>query len=132
MKSSDNCITREESALELLERIKRYNINWIGSGHIKGDNTHNVSATVSVKDHEWEQVKQWLWDNKDYYNGITILPYYGGKYHQAPFEEISEEQYIEYINLFSKFQYDFKKVDGIVYKNLEVDLACTSGSCEIM
>jgi ribonucleoside-triphosphate reductase len=62
-------------------------------GHGNGDNTHNVSCTISVKDNEWHEISEWMWNNRNDYNGISVLPYNGGTYVQAPFEDITREQY---------------------------------------
>ena len=62
----------------MLNRISMISRNWVKSGHIDGINTHNVSATVSLRDNEWEEVGNWLWDNREAYNGLSVLPYDGG------------------------------------------------------
>ena len=80
---------RTESPFQLLERVKRVHLEWIKSGHRSGSNTHNVSATISIRDHEWDSVGEWMWDNKDHYNGLSVLPYSDHTYKQAPFEDIS-------------------------------------------
>ena len=54
---------------------------------------HNVSTTVSVKDEEWAPVTDWMWENRETYSGIALLPYDGHSYVQAPFESISEVEY---------------------------------------
>lgn len=84
---------RTESALSLLERTKEYNLNWVRIGHRKGPNYHNVSATISIKDTEWEEVGHWMWKNKNTYHGLSILPFSDHTYKQAPFETCSELEY---------------------------------------
>ena len=85
---------RNESAIDLLERVKRVSTEWVKTGHIKGENTHNVSATISVKDGEWEEVGDWMWENRACYNGLSVLPFDGGTgYKQLPFETISKEEF---------------------------------------
>ena len=96
VKAPEGSILRTESPLDTLERVKKFATEWILPGHINGDNTHNVSATVSITD-EWEVVGQWMWDNREVYNGLSVLPYFGGTYKQAPFEDITKEQYEEKI-----------------------------------
>ena len=83
-KSPKGAIYRTESAKELLERTKKFNLEWVKQGHRKGANTNNVSATISVKSDEWEQVGEWMWKNKDTFNGLAVLPYDNGSYTQAP------------------------------------------------
>ena len=67
-KAPKGSITRDESPFDLLERIKKVATEWVKPGHRKGSNTHNVSATVSLKQEEWDQAGRWMWENRDYYN----------------------------------------------------------------
>ena len=89
-KAPEGSILRTESPFDLLQRIKKVATEWVRPGHIRGSNTHNVSATVSLKEHEWAAAGQWMWDNREYYNGLSVLPYDGGTYTQAPFEDITK------------------------------------------
>lgn len=100
-KANEGAIIRNnENAIQLMERVKYFYENWILPGHVSGNNTHNVSATISIKDDEWEKVGEWVWKNKECYNGLSFLPYDGGNYTQAPFEEITKEKYEEmYVKL---------------------------------
>ena len=123
-------ILRTESALALLDRVRRFSTEWIKNGHNNGFNTHNVSATVSVKDDEWNIVKEWMWDNRDVYNGITILPYNGGSYQQAPFEDCDEVTYKEM--LANLTEVDLTQVwETEDMTHLEGEAACAGGTCEI-
>lgn len=123
-------ITREEDTMDLLERVKRYNLNWVKTGHRKGDNINNVSATVSVKPGEWEQVGAWMWKNRKHYSGISVLPYDNGSYVQAPFEDLTEEQYKERIKLLTNINTnDILEEDDNVIFNQEV--ACAGGACSV-
>lgn len=135
IKAPDGSITRNESALDLLERIKYYRDNWIVPGHNCDEpDTHNVSATVTVKDDEWDVVAEWMWDNRDSYNGISVLPYDGGTYKQAPFIEITEQ---EYYDMLDKFPIQAANLLDNVYEQFiginhaSDNLACAGGSCEI-
>lgn len=92
-KAPEGAITRFESTIDLLERVKLISRDWVKTGHIKGENTHNVSCTVSVRPDEWKIVGEWMWVNKEYYNGLSVLPFNGGTYKQTPFEDCSEETY---------------------------------------
>ena len=94
-KAPKGAVTRHESALNLLSRIKTISEKWVTPGFRHGQNGHNVSATVSIKDNEWDDVAMWMWNNRDSYNGLSLLPYDGGTYEQAPFEDISEERFYE-------------------------------------
>ena len=126
----EGSILRTESPLDTLERVKKFATEWILPGHINGDNTHNVSATISITD-EWEVVGQWMWTNRNVYNGLSVLPYFGGSYKQAPFEDITKEQYEE--KIISLQSVDLTKVmeldDSVDFGAIA---ACSGpGGCEI-
>lgn len=125
-----NSIYRTESPIELLERVKKIHTEWIKPGHRKGSNTHNVSCTVYVKKNEWDKVGKWMWENRDYYNGLSVLPYDDHTYVQAPFEEITKKQYEE---MFEKLkEIDLTKVkEEQDETDLKGEIACSGGSCEI-
>ena len=129
-KAPEGAIMRTESPFQLLERVKKVAQEWIRSGHRGGSNTHNVSATISLRDHEWDAAGQWMWDNKKHYNGLSVLPYNGGTYKQAPFQDCTQE---EYERLFSYLN-DID-LTNIVELDDETDLsgelACAGGACEI-
>ena len=123
-------ILRHETSIELLERVRDIYNRWIVPGHVQGNNTHNVSCTVSVREEEWEKVGKWMWENREYYNGISVLPYFGGSYKQAPFEDIDKETFEGmFINL---KEVDLSNVVEIVDNtNLTGELACAGGACEL-
>ena len=131
-KSPDNAKIRDNtSVLELLERVKKYNQEWIREGHNSGDNAHNVSATISIKNDEWQDVGAWLWDNRYNYHGLSVLPFDGGTYQQAPFESCNEDIYNQYLNHFKDI--DLRQVVEIE-DNTEFDenIACSGGTCELI
>lgn len=131
IKAPDGAIVRtDEGALDLLERCKKLHTEWIRPAHIDGQNTHNVSVTVSVKDDEWDAVRDWMWDNRDSYNGISILPYDGGSYVQAPFTECTKK---EYEQLLEKVRgIDLTKVkEEKDTTDLKGEVACSGNSCTI-
>jgi ribonucleoside-diphosphate reductase alpha chain len=129
-KSPHGAITRHEYAIDLLERVKKVSDEWVLPGHKKGQNTHNVSATISVKEKEWENVGEWMWKNRDCYNGLTVLPYDGGNYKQAPFEDCTREEYERLIETLQEV--DLTKVIELDDNtNLTGELACAGGACEI-
>ena len=148
IKAPEGSVLRTETALDTLERVKKVSQNWIKPGHIHGDNTHNVSATISIDKNrmyndydltainrvseidEWEVVGEWMWNNKDFYNGLSVLPFDGGTYSQAPFEDITEAQYNELVGQLSSI--DLTQVieeDDIT--NLMDQAACAGGACEV-
>ena len=160
IKAPEGSIFRTETAIDTLERVKKFSLEWIKPGHVKGENTHNVSATISInKDRkypsvfktdiiidnhsnpiieefledsldEWEVVGEWMWENRDVYNGLSVLPYFGGTYKQAPFEDITEEEYNNRIATLQSI--DLTKVMEID-DNVEFGqtAACAGGACSI-
>ena len=129
-KAPDGSILRNENVIDMLERVKRFNTQWVKKGHRKGANTNNVSATVSIQEGEWEKVGQWMWENKDFYNGLSVLPYSDHTYKQAPFEDCTEEEYERLMT--SLHELDLSKVvemDDMT--DLSGELACAGGACEI-
>jgi len=150
IKAPEGSIFRTETAIDTLERVKKFAVEWIKPGHVNGDNTHNVSATISIdagrkyRDSdtnlveeflegtldEWEVVGQWMWDNREFYNGLSVLPYDNGSYVQPPFEDITEEEYNKRITTLHSL--DLTKVMEID-DNVEFGqtVACASGQCDI-
>ena len=158
VKAPDDSILRTETAIDTLERVKRFSTEWVKSGHINGANTHNVSATISINSNrkytefspmgsfppndsvykvsedgtldEWEVVGQWMWENREVYNGLSVLPAFDHTYKQAPFEDITEEQYNVRINTLKAI--DLNKVmeidDNVEFSQVA---ACAGGACEI-
>jgi ribonucleoside-triphosphate reductase len=130
-KSPEGSILRYESPFELLERVKKVSKEWIKFGHRGGQNTHNVSATISLKEEDWELAGEWMWDNREHYNGLSVLPYNGGTYQQAPFEDCDEETYNTMMNSLSSV--DLTKVIELQDNtNLSGEVACAGGACEIV
>jgi len=130
-KAPAGSILRTESTLALLERIKKFNTEWVRNGFRRGSNANNVSATVSIPDGDWRQVGEWMWSNKASYNGLSVLPFDTGNYKQAPFEDITEEQ-------FTELEKSLKSIDLTgVYEtddetNHKAEAACAGGACQIV
>jgi ribonucleoside-triphosphate reductase len=130
-KAPEGSILRSESALEMLERVRKFNTEWVKKGHRRGANTNNVSATVSIQENEWEQVGQWMWKYKETFNGLSVLPYFGGSYIQAPFQDITKEEFEE----MSKHLHNIdlsKIVEFSDETSLMDQQACSGGACEIV
>lgn len=132
-KAPEGATVRTEPMINLLERVKNVSSKWVKTGHVNGINQHNVSCTISVKDDEWKQLGSWMWDNREFYNGISVLPYFGASaYPQLPFEDIDQEQYekmlpwLKNVDISKVFEQDGRAVD------LAAELACAGGSCEIV
>ena len=124
-------ILRTESALELLERVKKFNVEWVKAGHRKGQNTNNVSATVSIKDHEWEEVGEWMWKYKETFNGLSVLPFSDHTYVQAPFEDITKEEYNDMLQHLHSI--DLSKIIELEdTTDLSDQVACAGGVCEVV
>ena len=127
----EGSILRTENVIDMLERTKLFNLEWVRKGHRKGANTNNVSATVSVQENEWEQVGNWMWENKETFNGLSVLPYFGGSYTQAPFQDITKEEFEEMAQHLHNIDLS-KIVEFSDETNLSENLACSGGSCEIV
>lgn len=149
VKAPEGSIMRTETAIDTLERVKKFSKEWIKEGHRNGENTHNVSATISIDKSrmynaqefmkgntpvefmdEWEVVGQWMWNNKEFYNGLSVLPYFGGSFVQAPFEDITKEEYEKRISTVQ--QIDLTKVqeldDTVDFGAIQ---ACAGGACDV-
>ena len=123
-------IVRTESAFDLLDRVKKIATEWVKPGHKSGSNTHNVSATISLKENEWDKAGEWMWKNRDNYNGLSVLPYDGGTYTQAPFEDVTKTKYDEMSKALQDIDLS-KIVESDDNTDLSGELACAGGSCEI-
>ena len=122
-KSPDSALLREDiTAIEHLELWLMYQKHWC---------EHKPSVTISVEEHEWPEVGSWIWKNFDDVSGVSFLPYDGGTYKQAPYEECSEEEYKELLHKMPKsIEWDsLIEVDDNV-EGVQT-LACTAGVCEI-
>jgi len=129
-KAPEGSMLRTESYQDLLERVKRFNLEWIGNGHNTGNNKHNVSCTISLKEEDWEGCGKWMWENREDYTGISVLPYDNGSYVQAPFTDCSKEEYEELFKHLNEI--DLTKVlEHEDYTEQKDQVACGGGSCEI-
>ncbi len=130
-KAPEGSVLRNESVMDILERIKTFNLEWVRSGYRLGSNANNVSATVSIKDNEWETVGEWMWTNKASYNGLSVLPFDNGNYKQPPFEDIATETFCD-------LEKSLKNIDlSLVYEpddatDLQAEAACAGGACAIV
>jgi ribonucleoside-diphosphate reductase alpha chain len=131
-KAPEGAVTRQESALELLKRVSKVWKEWVKPGHRKGANKNNVSTTVTIKPHEWEEVGQWMWNNRDSFTALSVLPYDGGTYIQAPFQDITKEEYEQMVQNLHAINLD----DVVEFEDstsLQGEVACGGGgSCEVV
>ena len=128
-KAPEGAILRTESPFQLLERVKKVTQEWVRP-HRGGSNMHNVSATISLKPEDWVLAGDWMWNNRDFYNGLSVLPYDNGSYIQAPFTDCTKE---EFELLYSKlYSIDLSKVvEHSDETNLSGEIACGADGCEI-
>lgn len=129
-KAPDGAILRDESVIDLLERVKKFNLEWVKTGHNSGKQHHNVSCTISIKEDEWNDVGNWLWENRNNYTGVSVLPYSDHTYKQAPFEDCSKEVFDAMFELLKDIDLSqvIEKEDNT---NLTDQAACSGGACEI-
>jgi len=130
-RAPEGSILRYESVFQMLERVKKVSQEWVKSGHRGGQNTHNVSATVSIKQDEWDLVGDWMWRNRKYYNGLSVLPYSDHTYTQAPFEDCDSEAFEKLLSTLKNV--DLTKVIELQDNtDLSGEVACAGGACEIV
>jgi ribonucleoside-diphosphate reductase alpha chain len=123
VKVADEAVLREElDAISHLKLWRLYQLHYC---------EHKPSVTISVEEKEWPEVGAWVWNHFDDITGVSFLPYDGGTYRQAPYEEITEEQYAEMLKMqpppinWDLFIENTDNVEGAQ------TLACTAGGCEI-
>ena len=124
VKAPDNCITRKDvTALDQLKHYKNLQHNWC---------EHNASMTVYVRDDEWFEVGNWVYQNWDIINGVSFLPYDGGKYELAPYEEIDVHSYERLIKTLPLINYThLSKYENSDNTQGKAEYACVGDKCEI-
>lgn len=130
LKAPEGALLANQPSLKFLERVKRFSLEWVREGHRSGINYNNVSSTVYVKPDEWGDVGDWMWNNKEFYTGLSVLGYSDHKYPQAPFEAISKEEYERLTE--NLYEVDITQV--LEYQdNTSVSdtVACAGGACEL-
>lgn len=124
IKSPKSSVTRDKmSAIEQLEWYKKIQTNWC---------EHNASATIYCQENDWFNVGNWVYENWDIVCGVSFLPYDGGHYKLAPYEEITKEEYEKLIK-------DFPKIDYSLLSKYEMEdntegaksYSCVGDRCEI-
>lgn len=128
IKAPDGAVTRnDQNAIEALELWKHLQNEWC---------EHKPSATINVKEDEWLQVGSWVYDNFDTLSGVSFLPYDGGSYKQAPYQEVTKDEYETWVKEHPTPSIDW---DDLRFYETEdsttgsQELACSgSASCEIV
>jgi len=126
IKSPKKSLTRIDlSAIEHLKIWKTYQDYWC---------EHKPSATISVRESEWLKVGAWVWDNFDRISGVSFLPYADHSYQQAPYQEIFEDEYNEWMEK-TVHEIDWSRITEYEKEDMTEntkELACTAGACEII
>ena len=124
VKSPEGCVTRKDvTALDQLKHYKNLQHNWC---------EHNASMTVYVRDDEWFEVGNWVYQNWDIINGVSFLPYDGGKYKLAPYEEIDVHSYERLIKGLPLI--DYNKLSNYELEDQtqgKQEMACVGDKCDI-
>jgi ribonucleoside-diphosphate reductase alpha chain len=126
IKSPEGSLTRgKQTAIDALNLWKTLQENWC---------EHKPSATISVKEHEWMEVGAWVYENFDTLSGVSFLPYDGGTYKQAPYTEVTKEEYEAWIAKHPPVTINwddlqlYETEDGTTGSQ---ELACSSGGCDV-
>jgi len=120
----------DETAIQAFSRTLDYSNNWIQPGHVSGSQSHNVSVTLSYRGEEVAELFERLWAERNNYNGVSLLPYDGGTYKQAPFEVCDEATYERLFKLVAGV--DLRDVkESKDYTNFNEIVACAGGLCEL-
>jgi ribonucleoside-triphosphate reductase len=126
MKAPQHSVMRDKmSALEQLEVWKMYQLFWC---------EHKPSITVYVKENEWLKVGAWVYENFEICSGVSFLPHSEHSYQQAPYQEVDEKTYKEWL---AKTPKNINWMDLVNYETEDTttsskELACTAGACEIV
>ena len=129
-RAPEGSILRDESAFQLLRRVRKITKEWVNPGKRTGQNGHNVSATISLRENEWTDAGEWMWENRNHYNGLSVLPFNGGTYQQAPFEDCSKEKFEAMLSTLENVDLT-KIVEEDDNTDLKGEAACAGGACEI-
>lgn len=126
-KSPDGAVTRnDQTAIQALELWKHLQVEWC---------EHKPSATVSVKEHEWMEVSAWVYENFDILSGVSFLPYDGGTYRQAPYQEMTEEEWLAWVAEHPTPEINWDELALFEFEDHTTgsqELACTGSVCEVV
>lgn len=122
----DSAVTRRDiTALEHLNIWKTYKQHWT---------EHNPSVTINVKEDEWIEVANWVYENWEYVGGISFLPYDTGSYKQAPYQDATQAEWSQMaaktpVSIDWSWLSDYEHEDTTTGSQ---SLACTAGNCEVV
>ena len=127
-------VASKESCIEQLERAKYIQENWIKPGHDRGPNMHNVSLTCYYRgEQDQKDLDVWMWNNRDSYAGISLLPLDENTYVQAPYEAISKERYEELLDKVLSCELDLSEVQYEQKHDLRAQTSgCEGDKCSIL
>lgn len=139
VKSPDGAITKDDlTALEFLEIVKSTQENWVRAGTAipessKGFN-HNVSNTVTFKTDEAQDVADFIYDNREFFTGVSLIPDDNNLYQQAPHQQIEttddESHWANLIESYEKIDYTMLNEDDDITDHKSI-VVCSGGSCDI-
>ena len=116
-------VKADVSAIEQLENYKMFMTHYVD---------HNCSITVHVRDEEWDQVEQWVWDNWEDVVALSFLSYDDSFYELMPYEAIDEEEYNRRKAAMRTFNPSL--LSRYEHEETELDLGdpeCAGGACPI-
>lgn len=127
IKSPEGAVTRnDQTSIEALELWKHLQDHWC---------EHKPSATINVKEDEWMEVGAWVYKNFDTLSGVSFLPHDGGSYKQAPYQELTEEEFQKWVEAHPQpaINWDdlrlYEKEDNTTGSQ---EYACSGSSCEVV
>jgi len=121
IKAPDGLVREDVTPIQHLELWLAYQRHWC---------THKPSVTISVSENDWPEVGAWCWKHFDELSGVSFLPYDGGCYKQAPYEECTEEHYNELKEKTPAIDWS-KFVEDDDNTTASQNLACVAGACDI-
>jgi len=153
IEAPEGALFKDEGVMTFLERVRRYNIEWIRPGHRYGANFHNVSCTATVFPDDWDDVIEWMWHNRHSYHGISLFPGYEITVEEEPessdetpdgeenffkakaqliFEEIDQHKYEAMMQVIEAAEIDFQQIkESQDNTTIEQTVACAGGACEV-
>lgn len=132
-------VKSELSAIQHLDLIKDSQKHWVVPGTTEVNTKplyHNISCTIIVKDNEWKEVTEYLFNNREFFTAVSLLPYCGDKvYAQAPYEAITtpqdEEKWKILVDSYKPVNYK-DHTEFVDDTHLVEQVACAGGACEIV